>query len=179
MTLGQWIAVHGGKVRAAWLDQTVALYGDAFRDFVRKQHDPFANPGGAILKNGIDRLFAALAEGADAVAMSEILRPVIRLKAVQDVPPSEALAFVPLLKTIVRAQEGAAQTGGAPADNPAELELERRIDALLLVAFDVFVECRQAVYQLRVNEMKRNVARLLNRFGERDLPPAGPSGGED
>ena len=155
--LEEWLAAHGEELRRAWLEATAARYGDVFRHFVRRQPDPFANPSGAILREGTGRLLTALAEPADAAVLREVLMPMIRLKAVQDVPPSEALAFVPLLKELVPAD-------GADAPSPAaRAELARRLDALLLVAFDVFVECRQTVYQLRVHEMQRNVARLLQR----------------
>ena len=54
----------------------------------------------------------------------------------------------------------------------AELtELERQIDRVALAAFDVFVQCREQVYELRVNEVKRRVSWVVNRMNGRGLDP--------
>ena len=175
--LDQWFSERGEEIRTAWLDQTVAWYSKVYRDFIQDQRNPFANPTGAILRVGIDRLFAALVEGAGVEPCREILNPMIRLKAVQDGPPSQALAFLPDLKTILHAQ--LRDQSQAEGFRQAMTEMERRIDAITLLAFDVYLECRETIYQLRVGEMKRSVARLLPASGERMAQPAEPLRGED
>jgi len=41
------------------------------------------------------------------------------------------------------------------------LELESRIDDCLLLAFDIYMECREKIHQLRIQEL-RNRAEISN-----------------
>jgi hypothetical protein len=43
-------------------------------------------------------------------------------------------------------------------------ELESLIDQVALGAFDIYMKYRYQVYELRINEVKRNVARLAERI---------------
>jgi hypothetical protein len=170
--VNQFLSEHRKAVGKAWLDRTLALYSAEYGQFVRNNPDPFANPVGAILKEGIDGLLAALFEEADTERCRAALLPVVRLRAVQEAPPSQALAFVPLLKDVVRETlqdkgRGEEMGGALPA-------FDGRVDRLTLLAFDVYSECRERIFELRVNELKRSTARLLRPRGRRDEDDGGP-----
>jgi len=47
-------------------------------------------------------------------------------------------------------------------------ELDNRIDAIALAAFDIYTEGREEVSRLRVNEMKRQVAWIMEKINRRD-----------
>jgi len=50
---------------------------------------------------------------------------------------------------------------------PADLSiLEARIDEMALLAFDVFMRCREQLYEIKVNEARRSVS-VLDRVQER------------
>jgi hypothetical protein len=54
-------------------------------------------------------------------------------------------------------------------------EFERRIDATALVGFDIFVRCREQLYELRLNEAKRRVSWVIKKMNERgDGPESTP-----
>jgi hypothetical protein len=40
---------------------------------------------------------------------------------------------------------------------------ENRIDDIALLAFDIYSQCRQKIYEIRVNEVKNQLGRLLKR----------------
>jgi len=40
---------------------------------------------------------------------------------------------------------------------------ENRIDNIALLAFDIRSQCRQKIYEIRVNEVKNQLSRLLKR----------------
>ena len=50
-------------------------------------------------------------------------------------------------------------------------ELDEKIDRVALCAFDVFLGYREQVYKLRVNEVKRSVAVLVERLYGRGADP--------
>jgi hypothetical protein len=88
--------------------------------------------------------------------MSASLEAIIRIRAVQDFTPSQAVAFVIQLKQIVREELGV----GSSADLQG---LEDRIDEVLLLAFDIYSKCRQKLNDIRVREVKNQVGRLLEK----------------
>jgi hypothetical protein len=91
------------------------------------------------------------------------LDEIIRIRALQDFAPSQALAFIFLLKNVIR-QELADEI---QQENLAAeiLELESRIDGLALLGFDVYSKRREKIYEIRANEMKGRVSLLLRKAG--------------
>ena len=57
-------------------------------------------------------------------------------------------------------------------------KLEADIDRIALAAFDVYVQCREQLCELRVNEVKRRVSWVMERMSKRvvepELAPANP-----
>jgi len=153
------LAERKAAVCKAWLEQSLAAYPDAYAKFIRTRGDRFANPVGAIFKEGLASVFDALLDEADAERCRAALAPVIRVRAVQEGRPSEALAFVPLLKSVIR-EIFPDRLRDAEA-REALSALDGRIDRLTLLAFDVYVECRERIFELRVNEAKRSMARAF------------------
>jgi hypothetical protein len=81
---------------------------------------------------------------------------VVRLRAVQDFTPGEAVGFLFLLKGILRDVLGA--TGGQLGGPPGPIEaLEDRIDRLVLLGFDRYAACREQMAEIRVNEARRRL----------------------
>ena len=93
----------------------------------------------------------------------------------QDLSPAEAVGFVHQLKRAVREVLGGASDEGLPSR--ARSELEDRIDALALSAFEVYTRCREQVFEIRVRAAHRRAATLLERFNRET--PAGGSGDTD
>ena len=44
-------------------------------------------------------------------------------------------------------------------------ELEEKIDEMVLISFDIYLKCRETLYQIRVEQAKNQVAGLLRRAG--------------
>ncbi len=147
-----------------WLDLIFSSYPPETTRFLKKEKDRFNNPVAYRLSQGARGLVDALVSGATVEEVSRYLDEIIRIKAVQDFSPSQALAFVFLLKKVIReelAPEIQADTGLA-----AEmLDLESQIDGLALLGFDVYVKRREKLYDIRVNEVKAKVSGLLRKAG--------------
>ena len=57
----------------------------------------------------------------------------------------------------------------------AELvELESKIDQLCLTAFDIYMQCREKVYQISANETRNRTFRAFKRAGLISGEPEGP-----
>jgi len=165
------LAQRRGAIAGKWLDRIVESYPADTARFLKQQRDRFANPVGTTLAKGTTELVDALFDGKTADALREALEPIVKIRAVQDFSPSAAVAFVFQLKEVVRDM-----IGGDLLDERLRGELdqlERRIDRLALLAFDVYASCREQVAEIRVSEVKRNVAHVLKRSGWFEDPKQG------
>jgi len=84
---------------------------------------------------------------------------------VQDFSPSQAIGFIFLLKKAIREVLESGIRGKPVLEE--WMEFQSRIDQLALLAFDVYMECREKICEIRVNEAKaeREMAfRLLERM---------------
>jgi hypothetical protein len=144
-----------------WLDTLLESYPSDAQRFFRKEKSRFANPVGQTMATQMSDLYDGLLRGEDDAALSGCLDGIIRIRAVQDFKPSRAVAFILQLKEILReALEREMVADGIAAELAA---LEKRIDGTVLLAFDLYEQCRQKISQLRVNECKRQVSGLLRR----------------
>lgn len=145
-----------------WLAAALSVYpADAAAAF-RRQQDPFANPVGHALRTAAPAALEALLQGRDAEETCAALGDVLKMRAVQELPPSQAIAFIFSLKESVRAELGSEDVGLAAAELA---ELNGRIDRLALAAFDVYVRCRGRVYELRIDEVKRVAGAIARGMG--------------
>ena len=144
-----------------WFDVLLQSYPSDTSGFLRKQERQFSNPVGYTFSQGLEGLLDELfsTQEMDFLRISPLLDSIIRIRAVQDLTPSQALAFIFHLKKIIRDEVGHPETvvsGEMP-------ELESRIDALALVAFDLYMKCREKIYDLKANEVRDRTYRLLQR----------------
>lgn len=153
-----------------WFDEALAAYPADGGAFFKRQKDRFANPVGHTVREGTRALFDALLEGADVQAVQGTLEDMLKVRAVQQFPASTAVGFVLRLKDVIRTELGETRRGPALAD---ELErFEARIDELALVAFDVFVACREDLARIRIKEMQRRVSWIVGQLNKRSSDPA-------
>ncbi len=123
--------------------------------------DPFANPVGTTLLKSIETLFDELLSGADPERLAPVLDRIIRIRAVQDFLPSQALAFLLDLKDVVREVIGEGEDPGLLSEEMKEFD--GLVDRMALLAVDIYVKCREAIYEIRVREFKDRAYKLLER----------------
>jgi len=132
---------------------------------MKRTKDPFSNPVGQALSRGAEAIYGTVLEwneGAAPERLAAHLEGIIKIRAIQEFTPSQAVAFVFGLKTAVREELGSKLQASDSVDDLEELDSQ--IDQMALVAFDVFVKCREKLYELRLNEIKRTGYRLLRKY---------------
>lgn len=143
-----------------WFERIVSTYPLETQKFLRREKDRFANPVRSRVWEGIEGVINALIKG-DESNISASLDNIIRIRAVQDFTPAQALAFIFFLKKVVR-EELAEMTKNSELLNEL-LEFENKIDELALLCFNIYMQCREKIYEIRVNEIKRLTYSLLKR----------------
>ena len=168
ITLAELLAKNKDAIVGRWLDDVLATYPGGSAAFGR-QKDRFANPVGYSLRLATRGIFEVLLGEMDTEKIGQHLEEIIRIRAVQEFSASQAVGFVFRLKEVVRAEMAGAV--GDPRLAPELAEFETRIDQIALTAFDVFVQCREQVCELRVGEMKRQVSWVADKLNRRGVGP--------
>ena len=170
MDLQELLRSRKSEVAEVWSDLTLRTYPATTAGFFIGEKDPFRNPVGGTVRRCVATLLDGLLGDTDESSVVEALDGIIRLRAVQDFTPGQAVGFVFLFKSAVR--DVLADTLAAcPPEQ--ERELGERLDSLAMRAFDVFTACRQRLFELRANEAKARVHSLLKRAGVLDDEPVG------
>jgi hypothetical protein len=133
-----------------WLERIAHTYPPDAARLIGHEQDAFRNPIGKTFREAAAILVAELLNGMNASRILAALESIIRIRAVQNFTPGRALAFILELKEVVK---------GKTTDLPIEV-LCARIDHMVLVAFDLYMKCREQTYEVRVNEAKRQVSAL-------------------
>jgi hypothetical protein len=161
MNLEKLITDRKSAILGRWFDLSIASYPEETAHFLKSKKNRFANPVGYILSQELTPILDGLLQGVESQTLRPFLDNIIRIRAVQDFSPSQALSFVFSLKEVIR-QDLDEEIRENRLEKPL-LELESRIDALALLAFDLFMQCREKIYDLKANEMKNRTVRLLKR----------------
>ncbi len=138
-----------------WFDQTAQSYPSQTTEFLKNNKGQFSNPVGYSLKKGLEGLLDALSGDFNDETLKNVLDSIIRIRAVQDFTPSESVYFVFLIKSIV------AQELGTQVEGKELLEFNNKIDRIALIAFDVYMQCREDLFEVRVKEVEKRNFRLL------------------
>ena len=144
-----------------WFNSILETYPSDTKHFLRTKKDRFENPVAHRISSGIEGIFDQILTNRKAEEASPFLDKVIRVRAVQDYSPSQALAFIFDLKRLVR--EAVAEDTREGQLSEELWRLEQKIDEMGLLALDIYMKCREEIYELRVNEVKRSVSRLIER----------------
>jgi hypothetical protein len=150
------LAARKDAIVRAWLARTLETYPERTSRLLAQEKDPFRNPVGHALKEALPALFDELLGAVDAGRLATLLDGIVRIRAVQDFSPSQAVAFVFLLKQVIREELG---REGLAA-------VEGRIDEVALIAFDLFMRCREQMFTIKADEARRRTS-LLERMQER------------
>ncbi|MFA6053799.1 MAG: RsbRD N-terminal domain-containing protein [Thermodesulfovibrionales bacterium] len=161
MNFKDLLAKRKSAIRKKWFDAVIDDYPTDSSDFLRKQKDRFLNPVGQTLLENINGLLDEIILNADSEKVYPYLNDIIKIKAVQDFSPSKAVSFIYLLKRVIREE---LESDIEKNKLTEELKsFETQLDNLVLLAFDVYMKCRERIFDLRVNEIKTLTFRLLKR----------------
>ena len=165
MNLSELLGKERPAVLKVWRKRIAETYPPQTAKFVLSPKDASRNPIGHTITEGTEAVYDALLGNADRGALEESLDGLVRLRAVQDFRPSEAVGFVFQLR---------AAAEDVLAGHPDVLpELSDRIEEIALAAFDVYSACREKIYELRAKQMRDRSYMLMKRAGllwEEDAP---------
>jgi RsbT co-antagonist protein rsbRD N-terminal domain len=146
-----------------WLDLTLDTYPQESKKFLARDVNRFANPVGSSIQLGMEAIYDSLLTEDDSVTpvFMEQLDKIIRIRAVQDFSPAVAVGFMFLLKIAVR--EVLAKDIQDSRRFEELLTFESRVDKLALLSFNIYMQCRETIFDIRATELRNRTSRILER----------------
>ncbi|MCX7010986.1 MAG: RsbRD N-terminal domain-containing protein [Candidatus Sumerlaeota bacterium] len=167
MSLNDQLARKQDSIIERWIESIARSYPAAAATLFARGRDPFRNPVVHTIAQGARELIGALLDGAEDARLGAALDPMLRIRAVQDLSPAQAVGFVFEVKRIARE----ALEGGKAEPREALSEwaaFDAKIDRLALLAFEVYTKCREELFEIRVREIKKQaVPYVLERMREK------------
>jgi hypothetical protein len=150
-------------IHQKWFQLVVETYPPDSRIFLINDKNRFGNPVGCTIGEGIEVILDRLISGGDLECeqVCKFMDDIIRIRAVQEFSAAAAVEFIFLLKKVTREA-----LGNRIRDMEVIQDLltfESRIDKLALLAFDIFMQCREKIYELRAHELRNRTGRILQR----------------
>jgi len=166
MPLTTHLTEKKSAILGRWLTMIYESYPPETAIFLRKEKNRFDNPMGYRISEGLEGLYNALIQDMETEKVLGFLDEIIRIRALQSFSPSQALAFIFLLKNVIRqelADDIRKENLGAEV-----LELESCIDGLALLGFDVYTKRREKLSEIKADEAKRRISGLMRKAGLSD-----------
>ncbi len=136
-----------------WVQSIIDSYPLETSKFLRSQKDRFSNPVGFAISNTAENIFDEIInDNSDFEKIKLSLGDIIKIRAVQNFSPSSAVGFIFSLRKVIRDELGAELSEKKNVDEFSKLE--SAIDRIALIAFDLYMEAREKVFKIRVNEIK-------------------------
>lgn len=168
MALENLLLQNKTTILKRWFDLILETYSADAVTLMRKERDQFRNPVGATFSREMEILFRQLCEGGQNGECQTSLDAILKIRSVQDFSPSKAVGFIFQLKKAIE------ETLKREICREQNIEpwraFQSRIDALALQAFDVYMECREKICEIRVNQAKaeKEIAlRMMERMNKR------------
>lgn len=126
---------------------TIATYPEESQSFLKDSSRQFTNPIGYNLYQSIEQIVEKIINNEPIESFLPPLEEIIKIRAVQDFTPSQAVGFIFLIKK-------AFQDELEKEIEPIQiLDFLSRIDSLSLIAFDIFMKYREKIYDLKSKEL--------------------------
>ncbi len=167
MELVDWLSQKKQDIVRDWVRVTMEAYPTEAVTVFKRNKDRFTNPLPHVISKNIDLLFDELLQGIDPERTTPIITEIVRLKAVQQFTPAESLQFIFDLKEVLYKLKGEKIEGEVMPYHQIRT-IEQEIDKLALLAINVYVGCKEKLYEIRANEIRNQTHMLIRRVNEMD-----------
>ena len=177
MALQDLLRFRRDRLVAEWLARVAACDPDPSSRLLGGDHDRFRNPIWYAYDQALPVVFDEVIGDMDRTRIASALDPVMHIRTVEALSPTEATGFILLLKDVV--QDALRAEAGDATGVEAWRAFGSRVDEVALVAFELFVACQEKLQRIRASEAARR-AHLARRVAAPDEPsgrvPSGSRG---
>ncbi|MBI5325468.1 MAG: RsbRD N-terminal domain-containing protein [Ignavibacteriae bacterium] len=153
------------QITEKWLKAVIETYPDEAGKFLFENKNQFGNPIGFTFSKRLPDILDELINPTEPLKLNVAIEDIIKIRTVQDFTPSEAVGFLYLLKKVIRKEYH--QDEKEPLLFREMLEFESRIDQAVSLAFDIYVELKEKIYEIKAGEVKARYGKMVDRFNEK------------
>ena len=147
------------KIVSNWIELIFNSYPAEAENFLKLKKNQFSNPIGYTITTNTEKIFDELINDYDLEKIKLLLDDIIKIRAVQSFSPSQAVYFLLDLKKAIRDECKAELINKNVSDELSDFELI--IDKMLIIGFELYMEAREKVFKIRVNEIKSRSNKAL------------------
>ncbi len=136
-----------------WVKAIHNSYPAQTAEFLKKEPNKFANPLGSTIQETVFPLFDQLCGDRNPVELKRLLDNLVRIRSVQEFSPASAVQVIFFLKDAVRQELlKDIEKSGLWRDY---LDFESEIDRFASLAFDVYMECRERIWRIKMDDLMK------------------------
>jgi hypothetical protein len=152
MMMRDLIKKNKAAILERWFDLILKTYPANTAATMRKDKNQFTNPVASTLSREIEVLFKNLCEGTEKENCQSSLDSILKIRSVQDFSPSKAVEFIFLLKRAI----GETLKNEICKESVMDewMKFQSQIDDLALQAFDIYMDCREKICEIRINQAR-------------------------
>jgi len=137
---------------------TIATYPEESQTFLKEKSRQFTNPVGYTIHQAIEQIIDKIISNEPIENFILPMEEIIRIRAVQDFTPSQAVGFIFLIKKAIQDELE------KEFESSEVLDFISRLDSLALVAFDIFMKYREKIYDLKSKELIDRTWWILKKY---------------
>jgi len=155
---------YKSSIVSKWIKLILDSYAIESSKFLNIEKNQFSNPVGNTISTNATSIFDEIIGNRNFQNIILLLTDIIKIRAIQDFSPSEAVGFIFLLKKVIKEELNEEINQEKIFDEFTELEFV--VDKTALIAFDLYMESREKVFQIRMNEAKYRLKKTANAVND-------------
>jgi predicted house-cleaning noncanonical NTP pyrophosphatase (MazG superfamily) len=161
MSLSELLRQKRTQLINSWFDKLINTYPDESAKFFGQQKNQFSNPVGHTFRTSLEKIFDELLEDKCSEKIKDYVDAITRIRAIQGFRPSEAIAYVYFLKdSILEVLQKEIKERGLFQEL---LNFQYKLDQLTALTFDIYMQCREQLWEQRANFLNSRTHKLLER----------------
>ncbi|MFH1049528.1 MAG: RsbRD N-terminal domain-containing protein [bacterium] len=165
MEIINYLQENRNALIAKWQQAIIDTYPEGAGKFLSVNKNQFGNPIGFTLNQELPKIYDELTGKMDNAILNLSIESIIKLRAVQDFSPSEAVGFINLLKNIVVDETQAMMTKKSFIDS--YFTFEKNIEIANGIAFEKYLEMKLKLSEIKINEVRKRNQRMVDRLSEK------------
>lgn len=165
MKLKDFLKQHQKGIINRWFDAFLESYPHETYRYFSRTDKQFSNPVGFTVFEELQILYKEIIGDFDKDKVSGSLDKIVKIRAVQDFSPADAVAFLFDLKNIVI--EEATGEGALLNDIADFREFDTIVDKCACMSFDIYMKALEKLYDIRANEIRNRSFRIIDRLNRK------------
>lgn len=160
-----FLAENKETLLTRWFHLVLEAYPQETVQYFKNTKSQFANPVGHNVRESLSVIYDELIHEFNKDNLYKAMDKVLRIMAVQEIPPSQAVSFIAKLKKVVRESVvNELKNGGNLVEEL--LAYEDMLDQATFLAFNIYLDCRETIYKMRLHEVKSrcDILERINQY---------------